>query len=100
MSYQDLIYNVKDRVATITLNRPERMNSISPNLEAELHRAFDEADADRAVKVIVLAPATRSAPAWTWAPNQPKAKRAPPIQPEKVWLNTLSTGSATTATAS
>ena len=54
MSYRDLIYAVKDRIATITLNRPERMNSISPNLEAELHRAFDEADADRAVKVIVL----------------------------------------------
>jgi enoyl-CoA hydratase len=54
MSYQDLIYSVKERIATITLNRPERMNSISPNLEGELHRAFDEADADREVKVIVL----------------------------------------------
>jgi len=54
MKYEDLIYGVEDRVATITLNRPDRMNAISPNLEAELHRAFDEADADRAVKVIVL----------------------------------------------
>jgi enoyl-CoA hydratase/carnithine racemase len=54
MSYQDLLYDVKDRIATITLNRPDRMNAISPNLEAELHRAFDEADADRDVKVIVL----------------------------------------------
>lgn len=54
MKYKDLIYSVKDRIATITLNRPDRMNSLSPNLEAELHRAFDEADADRGVKVIVL----------------------------------------------
>jgi len=54
VSYQDLIYNVNERIATITLNRPDRMNSISPNLEAELHRAFDEGDADREVKVIVL----------------------------------------------
>ncbi len=54
MKYKDLIYRVKDRIATITLNRPERMNALSPNLEAEMHRAFDEADADRAVKVIVL----------------------------------------------
>ena len=30
------------------------MNALSPNLEAELHRAFDEADADRAVRVIIL----------------------------------------------
>src|SRR5437763_289241 len=54
MKYNDLIYRVKDRIATITLNRPERMNALSPNLEAEMHRAFDEADADRAVRVIVL----------------------------------------------
>jgi enoyl-CoA hydratase len=54
MAYQDLIYRVSEKIATITLNRPARMNAISANLEAELHRAFDEADADRAVKVIVL----------------------------------------------
>ena len=54
MSYQDLIYGVDQGIATITLNRPARMNALSPNLEAELHRAFDEADADRAVRVIIL----------------------------------------------
>src|SRR4051812_33862378 len=54
MAYQDLIYSVSEKIATITLNRPNRMNAISANLESELHRAFDEADADRNVKVIVL----------------------------------------------
>jgi enoyl-CoA hydratase/carnithine racemase len=54
MDYQDLIYQIDDGIATVTLNRPERMNALSPNLEAELHRAFDEADADRAVRVIIL----------------------------------------------
>jgi enoyl-CoA hydratase/carnithine racemase len=54
MSYQDLIYSVEDKVATITLNRPERMNALSRNLEAEIHLAFDEADADRAVRVVIL----------------------------------------------
>ena len=54
MSYKDLIYSVEDQIATITLNRPDRMNSLSRSLESELHRAFDEADADRLVKVIVL----------------------------------------------
>src|SRR5579871_4211187 len=54
MAYQDLIYQVDEQVATITLNRPSRMNALSPNLEEELHRAFDEADADRAVRVIIL----------------------------------------------
>ena len=54
MSYKDLIYSVEDQIATITLNRPDRMNSLSRSLEGEMHRAFDEADADRSVKVIIL----------------------------------------------
>src|SRR5579883_3174198 len=54
MSYQDLIYAVEGKVATVTLNRPERMNALSRNLEAEIHRAFDEADVDRNVRAIIL----------------------------------------------
>ena len=54
MSYQDLLYTVDDKVATITLNRPERMNALSRNLEAEIHRALDEADGDRSVRAIIL----------------------------------------------
>ena len=54
MNFQDLLYSVEDGIATITLNRPSRMNALSPNLEVELHRAFDEADGDSAVRVIIL----------------------------------------------
>ncbi len=54
MAYQDLIYDVEDKIATITLNRPDRMNAITPQLQKELHQAFDEADADRKVRVIIL----------------------------------------------
>ena len=54
MSYQDLQYSVDDKVATIALNRPDRMNALSRNLEAEIHRALDEADADRSVRAIIL----------------------------------------------
>ncbi len=54
MSYDDLLYTVEEKIATITLNRPKVMNALSPNLEGEMHRAFDEADADREVRVIIL----------------------------------------------
>src|SRR5437773_8461434 len=54
MAYQDLVYAVEEGIATITLNRPARMNALSPNLETELHRAFEQADADRTVRVIIL----------------------------------------------
>jgi enoyl-CoA hydratase/carnithine racemase len=59
MSYDDLIYEVEAGIATITLNRPDKMNALTPNLEAEIHRAFDAADADRAVRVIILTGAGR-----------------------------------------
>src|SRR5260370_4011371 len=51
---QELLYEVEDQIATITFNRPERMNALTHDLEAELHRRFDEADADRSVRVIIL----------------------------------------------
>src|SRR6266850_8124923 len=51
---QEILYSVEDSIATITLNRPERMNALTHELEAELHHAFDKADADRAAKVIIL----------------------------------------------
>ena len=54
MAYKDLIYSVEKKIATITLNRPERMNALSHDTVAELHAAFDEADNDKRVKVIIL----------------------------------------------
>ena len=56
----DLLYSVEESIATITLNRPERMNALTHELEAELHRAFDKADSDRAVRVIILTGAGRA----------------------------------------
>src|SRR2546430_11230193 len=57
---EDIIYSVDEGIATITLNRPERMNALTHELEAELHRIFDQADADRAVRVMILTGAGRA----------------------------------------
>jgi enoyl-CoA hydratase len=54
MSYQDLIYSVEGKVATVTLNRPEAMNALSRNLVSEIHQAFDDADADHKVRAIIM----------------------------------------------
>lgn len=48
-------YEVADRIATITLNRPEKRNALSGLLVEELKDAFRQASADVEVKVIVLA---------------------------------------------
>ncbi len=47
-------YTVKDRVAFITLNRPEKRNALNHELVAELKKYFDKAAADSSAKVIVL----------------------------------------------
>jgi len=60
VSYRQILYEADGPVATITLNRPEVLNAISPELEAELHRALDQADADRSVRAIILTGAGRA----------------------------------------
>lgn len=57
--YADLLYEVSDNVATITLNRPDRMNAISGPMLASLSRALRDADADGDVRVIVMTGAGR-----------------------------------------
>jgi enoyl-CoA hydratase/carnithine racemase len=49
-----LNYEVKDRKAYVTLNRPERMNALSRELIGALREAFQEADADENVFVVIL----------------------------------------------
>ena len=48
------LYNVKDRVGYITLNRPEKRNALSRELVTELLAVFDRAEQDSSVKVVVL----------------------------------------------
>ncbi len=54
MSYQFLLYAVDDRVATITLNRPERHNALSQPLVDEIMDAVATADADPDVRVLIV----------------------------------------------
>jgi enoyl-CoA hydratase/carnithine racemase len=60
MAYETLLYDTAGAIATITLNRPERLNTITAEMPSELEAAVHEAVADDAVKVIVLRGAGRS----------------------------------------
>ena len=59
MSYEQILYEVTDPVATITLNRPEALNAWTPQMGAELADVAGRADRDRAVVGIVLTGAGR-----------------------------------------
>jgi enoyl-CoA hydratase len=54
MSYQFLLYDVDNRVATLTLNRAERHNALSQALVDEIMAAVAQADADPEVRVIIV----------------------------------------------
>ncbi len=60
MSFQTLLYDTDAAIATITLNRPQRLNTIVPPMPDEIEAAVHEAIADERVKVIVLRGAGRS----------------------------------------
>jgi enoyl-CoA hydratase len=60
MPYETLLYDVAGAVATITLNRPQRLNTIVPPMPDELEAAVHAAIADADVKVIVLRGAGRA----------------------------------------
>ena len=46
MTYECLLYEVKDGIATLTLNRPERLNALGGTLRQDLHDAVTRAGAD------------------------------------------------------
>jgi enoyl-CoA hydratase len=60
MDFETILYAADGAVATITLNRPEQLNTIVPPLPDEVEAAVGQAVADRAVRVIVLRGAGRS----------------------------------------
>src|SRR5271156_581018 len=55
----ETIYEVADRVATITLNRPDKLNAWTATMEQEVRSAVQEAEQDENVRVIVLTGAGR-----------------------------------------
>ncbi|OGA29428.1 MAG: hypothetical protein A3I01_02285 [Betaproteobacteria bacterium RIFCSPLOWO2_02_FULL_65_24] len=54
MTYQYILYDVEDRLATITLNRPEQRNALNWPLLHELSDALKKAEKDKDVRVIIL----------------------------------------------
>ena len=55
----EVLYSVADRVATITLNRPDKLNAWTVNMEGEYKAAFAEAAHDPEVRVILVTGAGR-----------------------------------------
>jgi enoyl-CoA hydratase/carnithine racemase len=54
VDYTQIAYDVTDRIATITLDRPDRLNAFTFHMYEELVDAFDQTDADDDVRAVVM----------------------------------------------
>jgi len=60
MAYETILYQVQDRILTITLNRPDKLNAFTPTMQHELIDAFDCADRDDTVRAVIVTSAGRA----------------------------------------
>ena len=60
MEFETIRYEVEDRIATITLNRPDRLNALSPAMVRELRAAYAAAESDDAVWITIVTGAGRA----------------------------------------
>ena len=54
MAYEEILYDVEDNVATITLHRPDKLNAFTNRMLKEIIVAFDEVDADDNVRAVIV----------------------------------------------
>ena len=54
VTYETILYEVDDRIGTITFNRPERLNAVNEQMIAELHDAYTRAEGDDEVWTLVV----------------------------------------------
>ena len=59
MAYEHILYDVEDRILTITLNRPEKLNAFTGTMLKELIDAFDRSDADDDIRAVIVTGAGR-----------------------------------------
>ena len=60
LDFETIRYGVEDRVATITLHRPDQLNALSPAMVGELRRAYAAAEADDEVWILLVTGAGRA----------------------------------------
>ena len=59
MDYTQILYEIADHVATITLNRPAQLNAFTNTMVREMNDAFDRIDADDEVRAVIVTGAGR-----------------------------------------
>lgn len=84
MEFEQILYEVDDRIATVILNRPERLNAWTMVMMDELIKAFDMLDMDDEVRAIIVTGAGRAFCAGADLDPSDFARRRQNIHPDEV----------------
>ena len=60
MDYQDIIYTEEGGIATMTLNRPNEMNALSPDMRKSIYEVVEKISKDKMVRVLIITGAGRA----------------------------------------
>ncbi len=87
MAYKYILYEKQDKIARITLNRPEVLNALSNALLNELAATLDEIDQDNGVSVVIIRGAGRGFSAgYDIGPGKPGEYASSPVLDDMHWL--------------
>ncbi|MDQ2649397.1 MAG: enoyl-CoA hydratase-related protein [Actinomycetota bacterium] len=89
MPFTEVLYDVDEHVATLTLNRPERMNAATFEMAEQLQEAFDAVERDDAVRAVVVTGAGR---AFCAGDDVEKAWGDPRMEATMQWLGDVRPG--------
>src|ERR1044071_4817976 len=95
MPENEVLYGVSEHVATITLNRPDRLNAATFDMGEQLKEAFAEVDRDAEVRAVVVTGAGR---AFCAGDDVEKAWGDPRMEATLKWLSDVRPGMTPEAT--
>jgi enoyl-CoA hydratase len=92
--FERLLVTRQDRVVTVTLNRPERLNAVDAQMHEELSRIFDALNADPDCDVAVITGAGRAFSAggdadWMVKLDEPAEWRRKTVESRRIWISLM-----------
>ncbi|MBI2859744.1 MAG: enoyl-CoA hydratase/isomerase family protein [Chloroflexi bacterium] len=87
--FTSIVFDKRDRRATITLNRPDKLNALSPAMYSELDVVLTDLENDRSVKVVVVKGAGRAFSVGVDQDPQSPGRKMEDIGEDRRRLNTL-----------
>ena len=80
MDYQDIIYTEENGIATMTMNRPDKMNAFSPGMQDSMYRIVENVSQDKTVRVLIITGTGRAFSSGADVKSLAESANRPPSQ--------------------